>query len=56
MVGIPDDVNNNEWEDKVLTSFQKIGCELSLPDLEACHWLKKNRDSVIVKSLRPKDS
>ena len=29
VVGIPNSVNNNELEDKVLTVFQKIGCELS---------------------------
>lgn len=29
MVGIPNSVNNNELEDKVLRVFQRIGCELS---------------------------
>ena len=29
VVGIPNSINNNELEDKVLTVFQKIGCELS---------------------------
>ena len=32
-VGIPNSVNNNELEDKVLTVFQKNGCELSPRDL-----------------------
>ena len=32
-VGIPNSVNNNELEDKVLTVFQKTGCELSPRDL-----------------------
>ena len=39
VVGIPNSVRNNELEDKVLTVFQKIGCELSPQDLEACHRL-----------------
>ena len=29
IVGIPNSVNNNELEDKVLRVFQRIGCELS---------------------------
>ena len=38
VLGIPDSVNNNELEVKVLTGFQKIGCELSPQDLEARPW------------------
>ena len=41
VVGIPGSVNNNELEVKVLTVFQKNGCELSPQDLEACHSLGK---------------
>ena len=52
VVGIPDSVNNNELEDKALTYFQKIGCELSFQGLEACNRLKKNSDRVIVKFSR----
>ena len=52
VVGIPDSVNNNELEDKALTVFQKIGCELSFQGLEACNRLKKNSDRVIVKFSR----
>ena len=48
-------VNNNELEVKVLIVFQKIGCELSPRDLEACHRLRKNSDRVIVKFSRRKD-
>ena len=52
VVRIPKSVNNNELDDKVLTVFQKIGCELSSRDLEACHQLKKNSDRVIMKFSR----
>ena len=55
VVGIPNSVDSNELEDKVLTVFQKIGCELSPRDLEACHRLRKNSDRVIVKFSRRKD-
>ena len=55
VVGIPNSVNNNELEDKVLTVFQKIWCELSPRDLEACHRLRKNSDRVIVNFSRRKD-
>ena len=55
VVGIPNSVNNNELEDKVLTVFQKIWCELSPRDLEVCHRLRKNSDRVIVNISRRKD-
>ena len=54
VVDIPNSGNNNELENKVLTIFQKIGCELSPRELEACHQLRKNRDRVIVKFSRRK--
>ena len=55
MVGIPDSVQNNELEDKVLIIFKKIGREVSPSDIEACHRLKKDNDKVIVKSSQRKD-
>ena len=54
VVGIPDSVQNNELEDKVLTIFKKIGSEVSPRDIEACHRLKKGNDRVIVKFSRHK--
>ena len=50
VVEIPDSVQNNELEDKVLTIFTKIGIKVSPRDIEACHRLKKDNDSVIVSS------
>ena len=55
VVGIPDSVQNNELEDKVLIIFKKIGSEVSPSDIEACHRLKKDNDKVIVKFSRRKD-
>ena len=55
VVGIPNSINNNELEDKVLTVFQKIGCELSPRNFEACHRLRKNSDRIIVKFSHRKD-
>ena len=49
MVRIANGVNNSQLEDKVLIVFQKIGCEISPRDLEACHRLRKNSGRVIVK-------
>ena len=49
VVGIPDSVQNNELEDKVLTIFKKTGSEVSPRDIEAYHRLKKDNDRVIVK-------
>ena len=56
VVGIPDSVQNNELEDKVLTVFKKIGSEVSPRDIEAFYRLKKDNDRVIVKFSRHKDS
>ena len=55
VVGIPDSVQNNELEDKVLTIFKKIGSEVSPRDIEACHRLKKDSGRVTVKFSRRKD-
>ena len=55
VVGIPDSVQNNELEDKVLIIFKKIGSEVSPRDIEGCHHLKKDNDKVIVKFSRRKD-
>ena len=56
MVRIPNSVNNSELEDKVLIVFQRNGCEISPRDLEACHRLRKNSDSVIEKFSGHEDS
>ena len=55
VVGIPDSVQNNELEDKLVTIFKKIGSEVSPRNTEAYHRLKRNNDRVIVKFSRCKD-
>ena len=55
VVGIPDSIQNNELEGKVLTIFKKIGSEISPRNIEACHHRKKDNDRVIVKFSRRKD-
>ena len=55
MVEIPDSVQNNEFEDKVLTIFKKIGIEVSPRNIETCHRLKKDNGRIIVKFSRRKD-
>ena len=55
VVGIPDSVQNNELEDKVLTVFKKIVSELSPRGIEACHRLKKDNDRVIAKFSQRKN-
>ena len=42
-------------EDKMLTVFTKIGCELFPRGLKACHQLRKNSNKVKVKFSRCKD-
>ena len=55
VVCIPESVQNNELEDKVLTIFKKIGCEVSPRDIEAFHRLKKDNDRAIIKFSGRKD-
>ena len=55
VVGIPDSVQNNELEDKLVTIFKKIDSEVSPRNTEAYHRLKRNNDRVIVKFSRCKD-
>ena len=55
MAGIPDSVQNDELEDKVLTIFKKIGREVCPRDIEASYCLKKDNDRLIVKFSRRKD-
>ena len=55
MVGIPDSFQNNELEEKVPTIFKKIGCEVSLSDIEACHCFQKDNDRIIFKFSRLTD-
>ena len=45
MVSIPDSVQNNELEDKVLTISKKIDTEVSSSDIEACHRLHKEQET-----------
>ena len=53
--GIPESVENNELEGKVLTIFKKIGSEVSPRDIEVFHCLEKDNDRVTVKLSRRKD-
>ena len=55
MVGILNSVHNNELENKVLTIFKKIDCEVSPRDTEASHCLKKDNGREIVKFSHRKD-
>ena len=52
-VVIPDNVQNNELKNKILTFFKKIGSKVSPRDIEICHRL--DSDKVIVKFSRCKD-
>ena len=54
IVGVPRSVPDNEIETKVCGIFQKIGCEITSDNIEACHRLK-NKDRVIIKFSRRKD-
>ena len=54
-MGIPDSVPNNELEGKVLSIFQRIDCEVSPHNIDACHCLRMDIDIVSEWSSRCKD-
>ena len=49
--GIPENIDDNELEGKVLTVLSKLDINIDLANIEACHWLKSNNEGkkVILK-------
>ena len=52
--GIPDNVKQNDLEDKVLTIFKKVGCDIKSDNIEACHRVGR-QNNVIIKFSKRKD-
>lgn len=52
--GIPNSVKQDELEDKVLTIFKKVGCDIKSENIEACHRVGR-QNKVIIKFSRRKD-
>ena len=52
--GIPGNVKHEDLEDKVISIFANIGCNISKDGIEACHRLSKKTDRVIIKFSKRK--
>ena len=52
--GIPEPVEQNELEDKVLRIFKKVGCDILSDNIEACHRVARYHN-VIIKFSKRKD-
>ena len=52
--GIPSNVKQNELEDKLITIFKKVGCDIKSENIEAGHRVE-TQNNVIVKFSRRKD-
>ena len=64
LAGIPNSIKDNVLEETIINICKKHGIDISLMDIEACHWLPRsnaraNKDpnqckSIIVKSVSRK--
>ena len=54
VLGIPSNVSHECLEDKVISIFGSIGCDISKDGIEACHRISKKNDSVIIKFSKRK--
>ena len=55
IVGIPNEVEADALDEKVVNIFEKLGCNISTEHIEACHRISKKNTTVIVKFLQRKD-
>ena len=52
--GIPNTIKQDELENKVLTIFKKVGCDIKNENIEACHRVRR-QNNVIIKFSKRKD-
>ena len=55
IVGIPSEVEADALEENVVAIFEKLGCNIPIEHIEACHRISKKNPTVIVKFSRRKD-
>ena len=55
IVGIPRSVDYNSLEEKVIQSFEKVGCNIDSSNIEGCYCITEGNDRVIVEFSRRKD-
>ena len=54
-LGLPREVEQKDFESKVLSVLEKVGCKINPDDIEDCHRLSRNSNNVIIKFSRRKD-
>ena len=52
--GIPNTIKQDELENKVLTIFKKVGCDIKNENIEACHRVRR-KNNLIIKFSKRKD-
>ena len=55
IVGIPNEVEADALDEKVVNIFEKLECNISTEHIEACHRTSKKNTTVIVKFSQRKD-
>ena len=55
IIGIPNEVEADVLEEKVVNIYEKLGCNIPSNRIEACHRVSKKSATVIVKISRRKD-
>ena len=55
IVGIPSQVEADDFEEKVVSILEKLGYNIPTERIEACHRISKKNPAVIVKFSRRKD-
>ena len=55
IIGIPNEVEADVLEEKVVNIYEKLGCNIPSNRIEACHRVSKKSATVIVKFSRRKD-
>ena len=55
VVGIPKEVEQKDFEGKVLSVLEKVSCKIDPNNTEDCHGVSKKSDNVIIKFSRRKD-
>ena len=55
VVIIPREVEQKDFEGKVLSVLEKVGCKIDPDNIEGCHRLSKKSDNIIIKFSSRKD-
>ena len=55
ITGIPQNIEHNQLEDKVIQVLNKVGCNIISDNVEARHRISSKNDRVVIKFSRRKD-